>query len=472
MAMYEKLVAMQNMVKFDYCTIYLNDFADANPSLLKKLIKDSADCLSRQDYFKLYQKINSDTRKYLDACINARDQDYEFLSCLEDKYWSKADFWQVYKESNFLEDDSGQVRNYYRDMIPTAYRFYKHKNYLNYDSNKYKQSHIAEAYKFIDNNLYRPKFKIQEILDDMNTGLKCSVLDNIKRNSCIDKIDQDNEEVNTDDRIGYGTYGTVYKSGNIVYKVSKSRDKYINKEINILKNLNHQNVLPLIKINNRGYSMPFMTCTIDKAGIKDLDFVFNNLVNGLHYLHSRQIIHRDLTVGNILYNAETNEIRISDFGLSLWYNRSIQYINNNVCSPIFRAPEIDFGLKYDTKSDIWSLGMVMLNLYLGQAYQIATHTDNVLSIYANIEKFGNGLDYLFILDPDDRPSSLDLTILLSQDNNLFTKPYKSPTVNVLGNFLTKYKKDHHFDADPPVAYPGDDIKNFLVRRYGREKLFR
>ncbi|CAG8550453.1 17962_t:CDS:1, partial [Racocetra fulgida] len=89
---------------------------------------------------------------------------------------------------------------------------------------------------------------------------------------------------------------------------------------------------------------------------------------GLFHIHHKQIIHRDLHSGNILVddpNSLLRSIRIGDFGISKPAN-SIKDTKEIYGVIPYIAPEIFNGEKYTTASDIYSFGMVMWEMTIGQ----------------------------------------------------------------------------------------------------------
>lgn len=91
------------------------------------------------------------------------------------------------------------------------------------------------------------------------------------------------------------------------------------------------------------------------------------VVAGVAYLHSRDVIHRDLTPRNILYDSSSDSLAIADFGLS----RALacpygEALTREVIALAYRPPEILLGGTYYTKSDVWSVGVILYFILTGR----------------------------------------------------------------------------------------------------------
>jgi len=87
-----------------------------------------------------------------------------------------------------------------------------------------------------------------------------------------------------------------------------------------------------------------------------------SILNALSYLHEFQpypIIHRDIKCSNIFVNTNNSEIKIGDLGLSTILTKG--EAKSVIGTPEFMAPEI-YKEHYDTKSDIYSFGMCLLEM--------------------------------------------------------------------------------------------------------------
>lgn len=96
------------------------------------------------------------------------------------------------------------------------------------------------------------------------------------------------------------------------------------------------------------------------------------VVQGLEHLHNHKIIHRDLKPSNLLVNSEM-EVKIADFGVSKIMCRTLDPCNSYVGTCAYMSPERfdpdtygnNDGSYNGYASDIWSLGLTLLELYMG-----------------------------------------------------------------------------------------------------------
>jgi len=106
--------------------------------------------------------------------------------------------------------------------------------------------------------------------------------------------------------------------------------------------------------------------TFSEAEIKEL---LCQMLEGLHYLHHRGILHRDIKGSNILLNAN-GLLKLADFGLARRYHKrraNLDY-SNRVITLWYRPPELLLGATaYGPAVDIWSIGCIMLELWTKKA---------------------------------------------------------------------------------------------------------
>lgn len=97
----------------------------------------------------------------------------------------------------------------------------------------------------------------------------------------------------------------------------------------------------------------------------EVKFFMLQLLEGLEYLHSQKIIHRDLKLGNLFLNENTN-IKIGDFGLAT----KIDFFGEKkktICgTPNYIAPEILESKGHSYEVDVWSFGVIVYTLAYGR----------------------------------------------------------------------------------------------------------
>lgn len=195
--------------------------------------------------------------------------------------------------------------------------------------------------------------------------------------------------------LGVGSFGRVFLAQNIytseyiamkeIPKTSEDllTDSEIIDEIEILKNLDHPDIVRIMEFYNteKYYYIINEYCPggelfdqVNKIFSEtQIAVMFRQILSGLAYLHSNNIIHRDLKLENILIkeiekSKETNEdlfvLKIIDFGTAKIFDKN-KKAKAIVGSSYYIAPEV-LNKKYNRECDLWSAGVILYMFIVGE----------------------------------------------------------------------------------------------------------
>ena len=197
-------------------------------------------------------------------------------------------------------------------------------------------------------------------------------------------------------KLGSGSFGSVYLARNkytnekvAMKQIKKSTvnllsDGEITDEIEILKNLDHPDIVRIIESFNTKNSYILITEYCEGGELFDqvknqlsetqIAVIFKQILSGLAYLHSNNIVHRDLKLENILIHeiekSETTKedlfnIKIIDFGTARIFGAG-KNPQSIVGSSYYIAPEV-LRQKYNKECDLWSVGVILYMFIVGHA---------------------------------------------------------------------------------------------------------
>lgn len=195
-------------------------------------------------------------------------------------------------------------------------------------------------------------------------------------------------------KLGEGSFGTVYLSKHKILtgsvralkeikkqhkEISKEAEDEIMNEINILKKMDHPNIVKIFEFFNQmdAYYLVTEFCKegelfkqiLDKAPFDEgfTAYIMYQVLSAVFYCHSMGIIHRDLKPENILIERKERNgyfrIKIIDFGTAKLYEKG-KIERKVIGSSYYIAPEV-LGKNYSEKCDLWSCGVILYILLTG-----------------------------------------------------------------------------------------------------------
>ncbi|EOX99439.1 ATP binding protein, putative [Theobroma cacao] len=195
------------------------------------------------------------------------------------------------------------------------------------------------------------------------------------------------------DKIGQGTYSSVYKARDVIHNklvaLKKVRFdnhdpesvKFMAREIILLRRLDHPNVIKL-----EGLITSPMSCSLylvfeymehDLVGLASLPGIkfpepqikcyMQQLLSGLDHCHSNGVLHRDIKGSNLLIDSN-GILKIADFGLACSFDPHDSVpMTSRVVTLWYRPPELLLGAShYGVAIDLWSAGCILGELYSGK----------------------------------------------------------------------------------------------------------
>ncbi|KAK7953785.1 Serine/threonine-protein kinase MST20 [Apiospora saccharicola] len=241
-------------------------------------------------------------------------------------------------------------------------------------------------------------------------------------------------------KIGQGASGGVYtgntRNSNALVAIKQmnleqqpKKDLIIN-EILVMKDSSHPNIVNFIDSYLTGGELWVIMEYMEGGSLTDvvtfnimtegqIASVCRETLRGLQHLHSKGVIHRDIKSDNILLSLE-GCIKLTDFGFCAQINEAHNKRTTMVGTPYWMAPEVVTRKEYGRKVDIWSLGIMAIEMIEGEPpyltesplralWLIATNGTPEIKDEQNLSPvFRDFLYFALKVDPEKRASAHDL----------------------------------------------------------------
>nr|DBA17666.1 TPA: hypothetical protein GDO54_003080 [Pyxicephalus adspersus] len=215
-------------------------------------------------------------------------------------------------------------------------------------------------------------------------------------------------------KLGQGSFGVVIEATHkesgkkwAIKKVNREKAgssavKLLEREVSILKRVNHEHIIHLEEVFETPKRMYLVMELCEGGELREIlqrrkrfsetetRRVIHSLASAIAYLHKKDIVHRDLKLENILVKSNENRsdegmmvnIKVTDFGLAVQKGGvgGENMLQATCGTPIYMAPEIINAHDYSQQCDIWSIGVIMYMLLCGDPPFIGSSEEKLFEL--------------------------------------------------------------------------------------------
>lgn len=240
--------------------------------------------------------------------------------------------------------------------------------------------------------------------------------------------------------VGRGSFGVacLYKRMNddslVVLKqinlmeLTKGEKEMAMNEVDVFSKLHHPNIISYYGSFIRGETLYIEMEYADEGNLAQIisettDYlperyvlnVFEQTTSAISYMHSQNILHRDLKTANVF--LKRGIVKIGDFGISKIMNTKV-HAQTILGTPYYFSPEMCEGKEYDEKSDVWAMGCVLGEMCCKQKTFSASNLSDLVKKIMNAQymhlpegysdQLKNLLRLLMQINPKDRPTASEV----------------------------------------------------------------
>ena len=208
---------------------------------------------------------------------------------------------------------------------------------------------------------------------------------------------------------------------------------------------------------------------------------FYQICRGLQYIHSKNIIHRDIKSQNI-FLMKNGKIKIGDFGIAKALTNTKNNATTIIGTPYYFSPEIINGEPYNYKTDIWSLGVV---LYEMCCLKLPFESNNIAQLSIKIMKgkydpipnrysknMANLIKNMLNIDQKLRPNINEVMqspLLKNYHNNKYANKSSKNLSSNKKPIINSYKSQYNFKINEQLLEQKHNERKSLVNKNSNYK---